>query len=279
MAASELKGNDNMSQPSSPFLPVRHLVRVATLVMSAWALPGFAAPDWDIVGIKLGMTEAEARAALRAFDPDLKITPVMGVFNYSDGVNPILKTPEFLDRLEAAKGNQGASVKVYFSGPVGDVRVLGVYRMAMVPNPPTGAQFVQGLVTKYGQPSGTGRGNRMNLVWEGEGKPSCVRLRDGNRMALEAFNGVGLMDSAAVEQFLAARRGNIMGKGVLPADLTQCGAYLSYQYFGDPVRNFDGQMFDLGSMVATERLRTAWVKQMQTEAIRKREGQGQSPKL
>lgn len=38
----------------------------------------------DIVGVRLGMTEADVRAALQAFDPNLKITPVMGVFNYSD---------------------------------------------------------------------------------------------------------------------------------------------------------------------------------------------------
>ncbi len=61
------------------------------------------------MGIRLGMTEAEARGALQAFDPELKIAAVTGVFDYSDGVNHTLKTPGFLDRLEASKGNQGAS--------------------------------------------------------------------------------------------------------------------------------------------------------------------------
>jgi len=88
----------------------------------------------EIAGLRLGMTEAEARAALRALDPALRITPpVMGVSNYSDGVNPILKTPEFLDRLEGSKG-QGASFTVYFSGPAGEVRVIGISRRAMMPN-------------------------------------------------------------------------------------------------------------------------------------------------
>ncbi|MCF8710129.1 hypothetical protein [Rhizorhapis sp. SPR117] len=88
----------------------------------------------EIAGLRLGMTEAEARAALRALDPALRITPVMGVSNYSDGVNPILKTAEFLDRLEGSKGHQGASFTVYFSGPAGEVRVIGISRRAMMPN-------------------------------------------------------------------------------------------------------------------------------------------------
>jgi hypothetical protein len=78
---------------------------------------GTAPEKLDVVGIRLGMTEAEVRGALKAFDPELKIAAVTGVFNYSDGVNHALKTPGFLDRLEAGNGNQGASIKVCFSGP------------------------------------------------------------------------------------------------------------------------------------------------------------------
>ncbi len=67
--------------------------------------------NFEMAGIRLGMTEAEARAAIRAFDPTLRITSVMGVFNYNDGVNHALRTPEFLDRLEGADKLTGLSQK------------------------------------------------------------------------------------------------------------------------------------------------------------------------
>jgi hypothetical protein len=236
----------------------------------------------EIAGIRLGMTEAEVRAALKAFDPGLKITPVRGVFNYSDGVNPILKTPEFLDRLEGSTGNQGASIEVYFSGPVGEVRVIGVSRRAMVSNPPTRAQFNQSLMTKYGRPAGFSNGSQNQPVWESDEKSSCVRVRDHKGQTginLGAGNlGKMLMTNANTEQFLTSRRANA-AKGLMPAEPTQCGAFLSYFYTTDPVSSFDANLYDLGAMVATERSRKTWVKQLQEEAVKKRQGLGKTPSL
>lgn len=236
----------------------------------------------EIAGLRLGMTEAEARAALRVFDPALTITPVMGVFNYSDGVNPVLKTPEFLDRLEGSKGNQGASFTVYFSGPAEDVRVIGVSRRAMMPNPPTRAQFGQSLAVKYGNPAGYSNGSQNAPVWESAGKPSCVRVKD-HRGQVAINLGAGdlgkmLMTNANAEQFLTSRRGNA-SKGLIPADLTQCGAFLSYYYTADPVGSFDAYLYDLGAMVTAERSRSAWVEQLRSAAVRKRQGQAQAPRL
>lgn len=272
-----------MKQRLFCFPLTRYLARAAAaLTMSIFALPGLADTDWDIVGIKLGMTEAEVRGALKAFDPGLKLTSVMSVFNYSDGVNHILKTPEFLDRLKASQGNQPQSIEVYFSGPVGDVRVIGVSRVAMVSSPPTRAQFEQSLATKYGPPAGLSNGSQNAPVWESAGKTSCVRVKDHrgqNAINLGAGDlGKMLMTNANAEQFLTSRRGNV-SKGLLPADLTQCGAFLNYFFTGDPIRDFYAYMYDLGAMVVTERSRTAWVSNLKAEAIRKREGKGQAPKL
>lgn len=38
-------------------------------------------------------------------------------------------------------------------------------------------------------------------------------------------------------------------------------------------------MFDVGAIVATQRARNAWVQQLEEEAIKKREGQAEAPKL
>lgn len=236
----------------------------------------------DVVGIRLGMTEAEARGALRSFDPEMKVAAVTGAFNFSDGVNHNLKTPGFLDRLEASKGNQGASIKVYFSGPVGDLRVIGVSRTASLPNPPTRAQFLEGLVAKYGQPAGLNNAAATQPVWEAAGKPSCIRVRDYKGQVAINYGagdyGGSMMVNSAAEKMLASRRGS-QSKGLMPADLAQCGAYLGYSFRGEPVQDFDAYLYDLGAMVATERGRTAWVKQFQSEATGKRQAQGQVPKF
>lgn len=236
----------------------------------------------DIAGIRVGMTEAEARAALAAFDATLEVVDVWAEFNYDDGVSYTLKSPEFLDRLEAHQGNQGAAIRVYFSGPVGDAKVIGVSRSGILPNPPTAAQFMDGLIAKYGQPSGFSRENRTHPVWEGAGKTSCVKGRDyRNVVVIDVAAGLGesLMNNSSAEDYLVKRGANHTAKGLIPADPSQCGTYLAYHFFGDPVSTFGAEVYDLGAAVATERSRAAWVEQLQAEAVRKRQGEGQVPRL
>lgn len=205
------------------------------------------------------------------------------VFNYSDGVSHTLERPEFLDRLEGHIGNSGPIFVVHFSGPAGDVRVIGVKRSAILQtNQPTAAQFTASLVGKYGQPAGMSRGNKGQPVWEAAGETSCIRIRDYKGdviIDVAAGLGEGLMTNASAEQFLTSRGTSTTGRGLLPADVAHCGAYLSYWYPGDPISTFSAELYDLGAMVATERSRTAWVSQLQDEAVRKRAGQGQAPKL
>lgn len=234
------------------------------------------APKLEIANVHIGMTEAEVRTAIRAFDPTLEITAVMGAYNYRDGVS-MLTTPEFLDRLEAMKGNS-AGIKVYFSGPVGDARVIGVYRSELVTaNPPSAAQFAQSLISKYGQPAGINGTNMSNIVWEEAGKPSCVRVRNGNKVGVSV---IPMKNVNSFEDFYTKRRTQPVWRGMLPSDLTQCGAVVDYNFHGgDPVRTFEAELKDLGAIIATERSRTAWVNQLQAEAVRKRQAQGQAPKF
>jgi hypothetical protein len=262
--------------------PAIALAALCGFVVAAMA-QGTPDSKLEIAGVRLGMTEAEATAALKSFDATLKIAPVMGVFNYGDGANFTLKSPEFLDRLEGSLGSQGPVLKVFFSGPVGDVRVIGVSRNALImQNPPTSAQFAQSLVAKYGEPAGLSRGNKSHPVWESAGRPSCVRGRDYKGQVvidLSAGFGESLLTNSSAEEYLVKRSGNNTAKGLIPADLTQCGAFLGYYFAGDPVTTFSAELIDFGAVIATERSRTAWVKQLQTEAVRKREGQGQTPRL
>lgn len=257
------------------------LVGLTSLAAQAQTPAQTASPsNFEMAGVRIGMTEAEARAAIQAFDPALRITPVMGVFNYSDGVNPSLKTPEFLDRLEGHKGNQAVSLKVYFSGPVGEVRVVGVFRSEIVAsNAPTAAQFAQSLIGKYGRPAGVNTMNNAHIIWESTGRPSCIKARDyAGKAAFSVVSGTSLMENSAVER-IYTKRGQENSRGMLPADLAQCGAYIDYNLIGDPVRQFVAEMNDLGAMVTAERSRKAWVQQLQDAATRQRQNRGQTPRL
>ncbi|MCC5794489.1 MAG: hypothetical protein JJT85_07110 [Chromatiales bacterium] len=236
----------------------------------------------DIAGVHIGMTEAEARAALAAFDPEIEVGAVMAMFNYSDGMN-MLQSPEFLDRLEAGQlPGLGPAFKVYFSGPVGEVRVIGVARSGlMMTNPPTAAQFVDSLLSKYGRPAGLSCGDRTQPVWEAAGRPSCIRARDYKDevpISVAAGAGESLADTGTAKQFLV-RRSYLNTRGLIPDEPTQCGTYLSYYFPQDPVQSFQVEVFDLGAMVSTERSRTAWVSELQAEAVRQRQGRGVAPRL
>jgi len=234
---------------------------VAAVTLFACAAPAVAAPDWDIVGVKLSMTEAEAKAALNAFAPSAKITTYNSSFPYGDGVSNF-RTPQFVNSVDVIVYNLGNGIKAWFSGPVGEARVIAVARR---------------------QPTGTYESD--GPTWEEPGKPSCIRVHaQGNQSRIylsgplhqsaQTFNPM-----ADVTGDLEKKRGG-MAKGLLPAGLTTCGAFVFYKRTNvSPVRMFYAGLFDVGAIVATERSRNAWVDQLQAEAVRKREGKGQAPRL
>jgi hypothetical protein len=80
----------------------------ASLATVAFQPAAQADSNWamgrDIAGVRLGMTEQEALAALKAFNPSWKINSIMAYFNYSDGVRHGLQTPEFLEKIESTTG-------------------------------------------------------------------------------------------------------------------------------------------------------------------------------
>lgn len=134
------------------------LVAGALVAGSAGAL---ASAPWDMVGVRLGMTEAEVKAAFVAYDPKGKIIASNSSFNYSDGVQSH-RTPAFLDSLEirVTRLAMWTPIKVWFSGPEGPVRVIAIARNeGNLPNPATQAQYLQGLQAKYGAPTGQWHGS------------------------------------------------------------------------------------------------------------------------
>lgn len=230
----------------------------------------------DIAGLRLGMTEAEVRAALQDFDSTLRIESVMGYFTYSDGVNYSLHTPEFLDRVEAKPPQAySTSFTVYFSGPPGEPRVVLIHRSTASNAPPTAAQYEAGLFEKYGLPTARLVANR--LLWEEPGKPQCMRELDYKRELQPSVPSSLSRDSAL--QLLEARQRN-RANNKLPDDLTTCGAYLYYDRAGlDPVLRFTAELIDLGAIAASEYGSSEWVEGLIAEAVSKREAQAVTPKF
>lgn len=247
------------------------LLAIAALALAA-APRAIAAPGWDILGVRLGMNEAEVRAAMRAYEPQGQIVATHGTLPYSDKV-VTRQSPPFLSRLELRVRRQTMQtpLRVQFSGPGGEARVIAVERQAFgLPNPPTPAQFQQSLEAKYGKPSGYTPGRRMPM-WEEAGKPRCARDAAGEPMPYNTFQS--LEDAQRMQGRAATAQ-------PLPADLTTCGAYLQYDYgMSGPVQSFVARLVDLGGLAATEQGRRQQVKRLEQEAIRQREAQAQKPRL
>jgi hypothetical protein len=253
----------------------RAFARAATvLAMLAAATPAAASSaDWDIFGLRLGATEAEARTVLAGYDPNGKISAHESNYSYSDKVTRH-RSPSFLDQLvlQVTKLAIHQPLRVWFSGPNEEVRVVAVTRQETnLPNPSTYADFRKSLEAKYGPP--TGQAGSM-LVWEEAGKPSCIRTSYG--ISLGEFPKL-LMGHTTMDKAAASLDAN-KGQDPLPADLTTCGTVVFYGG-GDPVTSFSGGLLDLGAIMKSFYGRNAWVAGLEAEAIRQREGQSQVPRL
>ncbi|MDP2193610.1 MAG: hypothetical protein Q8K36_03695, partial [Alphaproteobacteria bacterium] len=186
----------------------------------------------------------------------------------------VLKTPEFLDRLEAtAPIAYSTSFIIHFSTPPGEPRVIGIERQTASQTPPSAADYEAGLIAKYGQP--VSRSVTHNLVWEEPEKPRCGRsLNHKKQLEPDVFTK---NRNKALQVVESRQRNKANG---LPADLTSCGAYHTYLRNGlDPVVRFNAHMYDLGGIVASERRSGAWVAQIKADAIKKRQAGGKVPKL
>lgn len=267
-----------------------HVLRAVPSLRSVWLAAAlgaatacaFASPDWDMVGVKLGMTEAEVKAAFAAYDSKGKILASNSSFNYSDGVQSH-RTPVFLSSMEirVTRLAMWTPIKVWFSGPQGPARVIAIARNeGNLPNPASRSQYLQSLQEKYGAPTGSWSGT--SPYWEAKGKPSCIRTSIADRVDLGEFPQV-TTGHKTIEQAVALLDARRQQPGTyyasLPADLASCSTFMYYAAGSDPVVSFTAGMYDVGAIVATLRARQAWVDKLRSEAVRKREGKGQAPRL
>lgn len=252
-------------------------------VALAGLTPAFAqtastpAAKMDIAGVRIGMTEAEARAALTAFDSSMRVIRTTSRYNYSagEGRPDNLSTPEFLDRLEVRTANGAVDLFiVYFATPPAAPRVIAIERpnLAHVPNPPTQQQFRSSLLAKYGQPSFSGEGE---IVWEEAGKPRCAMSRRDGRPSLS----IELARNRVFPTLRHEQQYHTRGL-TLPADPATCGQVLSYVHgTSGPVTIARASLIDFGAVWSAELGSSRWVNGLKAEAKRKADAQAQAPKL
>lgn len=255
----------------------RPFVLAAALLAMTWHAAR-ADTSFDIVGLRLGMTLAQARAALQAHDPKVKIEEQRRYFGYSDGINNQLRSEDFVFWLSASRfvveGNQQGSenLTLYFSPKPGEQRVIGIGRIQSgMPNPPTGRQYRDALVAKYGKPSSE---DSSGLVrWEfPAGKSNCMtksvhRLSSGKSILIPIYgNPTGNPD-------------RFQKPGV--KSLSDCASYLQYTV-GLPTRpatEVRALMLDVEAAARGELAANQWVSELREKARKAREAKGKGPTL
>lgn len=264
-----------------PFIPGNFgLVPVAALLaLFAWAQPGLAAPEWDVVGIKLGMTEQQARAAIKAHSAQAVLNEKTMKFTFNDGARQ-QETAAFIASISAsipnvANASGGENIQLEFSPPPQEQRVIRVWRtLSLYQDPPALERVLDSLTQKYGKPRSymtTGIGVKNGTAtWSEMGKVLC----GGEK---RFFIAVG--QSPDRLRFIS----QLQKEKLAPADLSQCGAQmqatLSYREGGSSVntvaidmRNYD---YALPALEATAK----WLAGLEAQARKVRMNSGATPKL
>jgi len=253
-----------MKNPLALAPRIRQLARAATAGALAFcALPALAAPDWDIVGIKLGMTEQEARAAIAAHSAQAQISEETLNFRFSDGARQ-QETPRFLATIRARVPTafpDTESISLEFSPPPQEQRVVGVQRALNTPaNPPPLDRLLGSLTQKYGTPLNDttgGSGTIRNLSWAEAGKALCGGERN-------FFTGANQMP-ASLQRFRQWQQ-----QQLAPADLSQCGAQMratmNYRDGGAAVTTLAIEMKDYGYLLSALESSTEWLAGLEAEA-------------
>lgn len=259
-----------MSKFESRLRDVRRVIgRAVVSLFAACLAPAVAsaADAPDIVGLRTGMSEQQALAALQAHDAGFQIRRNLRTFGYRDGVQQ-LQTPAHLHVITAT--NPGETIRIAFSVGPDDVRVTSVSREVRLKAPPMVDQLTEQVVGKYGAPTVTSDGKtppRRTLAWAEPGKAACWRTNP--KSTAIAFG------DGNVVSFMA----NAQRRGVAPADPAQCGYAIVALLDGSPVRTLRVTITDFGAWYASDVKAAAWVTALENEAVAARKAKGGGPKL
>ena len=251
---------------------------IVALALGLYATAAPAQAPFDIVGLRLGMTEQEAMAALQAHDSTLNITRVASYYSYSDGIETF-QTEQFLGEIQAKRQNSQQVVPEFsllFSPPPQGGRLWAVTRREQIAaNPPSIEQYAQTLEQKFGKPAAVSPG-LYSMNWtQPDGKPTCL-ARDPQRPGFPTWRPKS--DSGDLLFTLQAAN----QRNPNPPDYKTCGSHLFYilsTASDNVVSSFEAIMFDIGHQVTASELANQQVQALENQARKAREGKGQVPTL
>ncbi len=253
----------------------RRRLALAALLCSATSLQ--AAP-WDIVGIKLGMTEQEALAAIKAHSPQAQVTTNSLKFTYHDGAKQ-QETESFKSGLVVRvpkTGQDGETIQVEFSAPPLEQRVISLRRtLSSYADPPALERMISTVTQKYGKPtteSKYGIGHvTTQFGWAEANRKPCGKVDKGLLLP-------------PVSQAPNLRWYELQQRNKLaPADPTQCSPVLQAKLTtapgGSSVVTMEFQMTDPGHGVAAMQATAKWLADLEAQARKARLNSGDAPKL
>lgn len=233
------------------------------------------AQNFDIVGLKLGMTVAEARAALLAYGVDPAIEEQRQYYTYSDGVNHNLNTEDFVTSIGATRqADSNDNFSVFFSpGPQGG-RVVAVIRTVSSPNnPPVRSQYRDALIKKYGSPTTE---DMSTIQWDfPAGKIQCIAGPVGTYLPTQPS-----ILKKVYQANLGSRDAPFHHRNV--QSLSDCSSYLTYAMpSGDDslVNLATAVMVDVGGTAEGELAANEWVAGLAEAARNAQASQGAVPDI
>tara|TARA_B100000029_G_scaffold433550_1_gene446425 strand:- start:4 stop:693 length:690 start_codon:yes stop_codon:yes gene_type:complete len=145
--------------------------------------------DWSLIGLKFGQDIETANDIIGNYRDDLFIRKHEIAFTYSDGVQ-MVKTDPFLSHLEAAARDPQETLKIYFSAPPREQRLIAVTRVLVPSNPPTREQFLAALTSRFGEPSiayepprhSMSAPLRIKYVWINDHVKDCYQMKNTDRV-------------------------------------------------------------------------------------------------
>lgn len=275
-----------MSSPLAP--PAHHHAHAGLRAAAAAALfalatgSAAAAPAWDIVGFKLGMSLEQTRAAMKAYNARSQIQESLLKFSYSDGARQ-QETESFVSTLQmqipGAPGTMDTETLSFeFSPPPQPQRLVRVRRtLATWSNPASDERVLDSLTQKYGKPNSlntTGIGTRnRNGIWVEPGKPVCGQQRGRGPMMI----GVGA-SPRDLQKFRQYQQ-----QGIAPRELSTCSAMLSatmtIHQGGSSVVGLEVVMQDYGAQLPALEATARWLDELEATARKARLNSGSAPKL
>lgn len=228
-----------------------------------------AAPD--LMGLKLGMTEAEVVNVIKTHNPKMTIEKTSSAFS---------STPSFLRKIYAHTSNivpvNGSELDAFiidFAGGPNQSIAMKIERNVSLryTTPTTADKLISAMQGKYGkEASGYNDGRRINFSWAYDAKKPCK--------SVERFVGIFHESSESAWRNV----NNLKTGSAAIQDTSACGIVLILETIASPTGIIDSYKYtimDAGGFEKNMYAQQKWVKSLTDDANNKIKGTATTPKI